>query len=190
MGSWLSWPKAPRCRRGIPLGSPRFESLTAHQCSGGATGRRVRSRAALLRVRISPRTPQARSPTRQRQHAQTVSSVGSNPTEPTMCARSPTAEAAASKAVQCWFKSSRAHHSPPRLPMVRPADSKPATGCSNHPWGAMRRNSKWRAAELQPRCARFDSAAALQVFRMRRSGRVAKVTSPENWRESVRATEG
>jgi len=25
---------------------------------------------------------------------------------------------------------------------------------------------------------------------MRRSGRVAKVTSPENWRESVRATEG
>ena len=37
MGSYLSWPKAPRCRRGIPLGSPRFESLTAHQCSGGAT---------------------------------------------------------------------------------------------------------------------------------------------------------
>ena len=70
MGSWLSWPKAPRCRRGIPLGSPRFESLTAHQCSGSATAsaqpacvrcarqvKRVRSRAALLRVRISPRTP-------------------------------------------------------------------------------------------------------------------------------------
>jgi hypothetical protein len=37
--------------------------LTAHQCSGGASGRRVRLRAALLRVRISPRTPQARSPT-------------------------------------------------------------------------------------------------------------------------------
>jgi hypothetical protein len=64
--------------------------LTAHQCSGGANGRRVRSRAASLRVRVSPRTPQARSPTRQRQHAQTVSSVGSNPTEPTKCARSPT----------------------------------------------------------------------------------------------------
>ncbi len=29
----------------------------------------------------------------------------------------------------------------------------------------MRRNSKWRAAELQPRRARFDSAAALQFFR-------------------------
>ncbi len=73
------------------------------------------------------------------------------------------AEATASKAVECWFESSRAHHTP-RLPMVRRADSKPAIGCSNHPWGAMRRNSKWRAAELQPRCARFDSAAALQVF--------------------------
>jgi hypothetical protein len=48
--------------------------------------------------------------------------------------------------------------------MVRLADSKPAIGCSNHPWGAMRRNSKWRAAELQPRCARFDSAAALQIL--------------------------
>jgi hypothetical protein len=189
LGSWLSWPKAPRCRRGIPLGSPRFESLTAHQCSGGATGRRVRSRAALLRVRISPRTPQARSPTRQRQHAQTVSSVGSNPTEPTKAPVVQLVETAALKAAQCRFESGQAHHTP-RLPMVRRADSKPAIGCSNHPWGAMRRNSKWRAAELQPRCARFDSAAALQVFRTWRSGRVAKVTSPENWRESVRATEG
>ena len=98
------------------------------------------------------------------------------------------AEAARSKRAQCRFESDRAHQMP-RLPMVRPADSKPAIGCSNHPRGAMRRNSKWRAAELQPRCARFDSAAALQVL-LRRSGRVAKVTSPENWRESVRATEG
>ena len=164
-----------------------------------------------MRVRISPRTPQARSPTRQRQRAQTASSVGSNPTEPTMCARSPdqrrgrmvalspdkvgiplrlsSAEAARSKRAQCRFESDRAHQMP-RLPMVRPADSKPAIGCSNHPRGAMRRNSKWRAAELQTRRARFNSAAALQVSRMRRSGRVANVTSPENWRESARATEG
>ncbi len=66
----------------------------------------------------------------------------------------------------------------PRLPMVRPADSKPAIGCSNHPRGAKRRNSKWRAAGLQPRRTRHNflprttdlrlcalqSAAALQVF--------------------------
>ena len=83
------------------------------KCSGGATGRRVRLRAALLRVRISPRTPQARSPTRQRQHAQTVSSVGSNPTEPTKCACSPTAEATRSKRVKCWFESSQAHQRAP-----------------------------------------------------------------------------
>ena len=51
------------------------------------------------------------------------------------CARSPTAEAAASRAVQCWFESSRAHRTS-RLPMVRLADSKPAIGCSNHAWGA------------------------------------------------------
>jgi hypothetical protein len=99
--------------------------LTAHQCSGGATGRRVRSRTALLRVRISPRTPQARSPTRQRQHAQTVSSVGSNPTEPTIAPVVQPVEATRSKRVECWFESSRAHHTP-RLPMVRRADSKPA----------------------------------------------------------------
>ena len=49
--------KAPGCSPGIPLGSPRFKSSTSHQCLGGAKGRRVRSRAALLRVRISPRTP-------------------------------------------------------------------------------------------------------------------------------------
>ena len=72
-------------------------------------------------------------------------------------------EIAALKAAQCRFESGQAHHMP-RLPMLRRADSKPATGCSNHPRGAMRRNSKWRAAELQPRCARFDSAAALQKF--------------------------
>ncbi len=51
-----------------------------------ASGRRVRLRAALLRVRILPRTPQARCPTRQRQQAQTVSRIGSNPTEPTNAA--------------------------------------------------------------------------------------------------------
>lgn len=118
-----------------------------------------------------------------------MSSVGSNPTEPTNAPVVQLVETAALKAAQCRFESGQAHHVP-RLPMVRRADSKPAIGCSNHPWGAMRRNSKWRAAKLQPWCARFDSAAALQVFRMRRSGRVAKVTSPENWRESERATEG
>ena len=132
---------------------------------------------------------QARSPTRQRQHAQTVSSVGSNPTEPTTAPVVQLVETAALKAAQCRFESGEAHHTP-RLPMVRRADSKPAIGCSNHPWGAMRRNSKWRAAELQPRRTRFESAAALQFSRLRRSGRVAKVTSPENWRDSVRATEG
>jgi hypothetical protein len=151
-------------------------------------GRRVRLRAALLRVRISPRTPQARSPT----------SAEATRSDRVQCRfesdpayHAPVVqpeEAAASKAVQCWFESSRAYQMP-QLPMVRPADSKPAIGCSNHPWGAMRRNSKWRAAELKTGCARFKSAAALQVFE-RRSGRVAKVTSPENWRESVRATEG
>ena len=57
--------------------------MTAHQCSGGATGRRVRSRTALLRVRISPRTPQARSPT--------------------------SAEATRSDRVQCRFESDRAY---------------------------------------------------------------------------------
>ena len=106
---------------------------------------------------------QARSPTRQRQHAQTVSSVGSNPTEPTKAPVVQLVETAALKAAQCRFESGQAHQMP-RLPMVRRADSKPAIGCSNHPWGAMRRNSKWRAAELQPRRARFDSAAALQEF--------------------------
>src|SRR5207244_13436170 len=102
-GQLAEGPKAPRCRRGIPLGSPRFESLTAHQCSGGATGRRVRSRTALLRVRISPRTPQARSHTRQRQLAQTVSSAGSNPAEPTNAPVVQPVEATASKAVECWL---------------------------------------------------------------------------------------
>ena len=155
-------PKAPGCSPGIPSGSPRFKSSTAHQCSGGATGRRVRSRTALLRVRISPRTLQARSPTRRRQHAQTVSSVGSNPTEPTNAPVVQPVEATASKAVECWFESSRAHHTP-RLPMVRQAESNPAIGCSNHPRGARRRNSKWLAAELQTRRARFESAAALHV---------------------------
>ncbi len=118
-----------------------------------------------------------------------MSSVGSNPTEPTNAPVAQLVEAAVLKAAQCRFESGQAHQMP-RLPMVRRADSKPAIGCSNHPWGAMRRNSKWRAAELQPRCARFDSAAALPAFRMWRSGRVAKVTSPENWREPARATEG
>ena len=118
-----------------------------------------------------------------------MSSVGSNPTEPTKAPVVQLVETAALKAAPCRFESGQAHQMP-WLPMVRRADSKPAIGCSNHPWGAMRRNSKWRAAELQPRCARFDSAAALQVFLMQRTGRVAKVTSPENWRESERATEG
>ena len=93
-----------------------------------------------------------------------MSSVGSNPTEPTNAPVVQLVEAIRSKRVECWFESSRAHQMP-QLPMVRRADSKPAIGCSNHPWGAMRRNSKWRAAELQTRCARFKSAAALQVLR-------------------------
>ena len=67
-------------------------------------------------VRISPRTPlstrQACSPTRQRQRAQTACSVGSNPTEPTNAPVVQPEEATASKAVQCWFESSRARHAP------------------------------------------------------------------------------
>jgi hypothetical protein len=168
--------------------------LTAHQCSGGATGRCVRSRAALLRVRISPRTPSFMQDrlVAQLGRGNTLRpcpvSVRIRPSLP-KSACSPTGRDSGlkSRTVPVRIRPG-APYAP--VPMVRRADSKPAIGCSNHPWGAMRRNSKWRAAELQPRCARFDSAAALQVFRMRRSGRVAKVTSPENWRESVRATEG
>ena len=92
-----------------------------------------------------------------------MSSVGSNPTEPTNAPVVQLVETAALKAAHRWFESGQAHQMA-LLPMVRRADSKPAIGCSNHPWGAMRRNSKWRAAELQTRCARFDSAAALEVL--------------------------
>ena len=150
----------------------------------------MRLRAALLRVRLSPRTPQARSPTRQRQHAQTVSSVGSNPTEPTNAPVVQRQRQPSQKRYSAGSNPAGRTKVLPQLPMVRQADSKPAFGCSNHPWGAMRHNSKWRAAGLQPRRARFESAAALQFLKVRRSGRVAKVTGPENWRESERATEG
>ena len=103
------------------------------------------------------------APRQERQPAQNGHSAGSNPARRTRC---------------------------PGCRLVRPADSKPAIGCSNHPRGAMRRNSKWRAAELQTRRARFKSAAALQVSRMRRSGRVAKVTGPENRREARKGPPG
>ena len=144
----------------------------------------------------------ARSPTRQRQHAQTVSCVGSNPTEPTKAPVVQLVETTALKAAPCRFESGEAHHTP-RLPMVRRADSKPAIGCSNHPRGAMCRNSEHTARSCALRapskvasgrvatslCAvRFRDGAP--SFRMWRSGRAAKVTSPENWRESARATEG
>src|SRR5262249_25286424 len=50
--------------------------------------------------------------TRQRQHAQTVSSVGSNPTEPTNAPVVQLVETAALKAAQCRFESGEAHHTP------------------------------------------------------------------------------
>lgn len=62
-----------------------------------------------------------------------MSSVGSNPTEPTNAPVVQRVETAALKAAQCRFEPGEAHHTP-RLPVVRRADSKPAIGCSNHPW--------------------------------------------------------
>lgn len=54
-----------------------------------------------------------------------MSSVGSNPTEPTNAPVVQLVETAALKAAPCRFESGQAHHVP-RLPMVRRADSKPA----------------------------------------------------------------
>lgn len=136
-----------------------------------------------MRGRISPRTPisrQARSPIRKRRRAQTASSVGSNPTEPT---NAPVVQPGRGSRLKSGTVLVRiqpgapSFHAP--MPMVRPTDSKPVIGCSNHPRGTKRRNSKWRAAGLQPRRTRHHSlprttdlrlcalrsAAALQVFR-------------------------
>ena len=83
--------------------------MTAHQCSGGATWQThaVESRI-VASSNLAPNTNRLVAQSG-RGNALRPHSVSARIRPSLPCARSPTVEAAASRAVQCWFESSRAH---------------------------------------------------------------------------------
>ena len=98
-----------------------------------------------------------------------MSSVGSNPTEPTNAPVVQLVETAALKAAQCWFESGQAHQMAP-LPMVRRADSKPTIWVFEPPLGC-------HAPQQQVASGRVATSACAVRFR----GGAPSFSNAEEW---------